>query len=79
MVTYMLCHINSHLKFVLLTCLYIGVWNPWEKKSRSITDFGDEEYKRMLCVDGAAVEKPITLRPGEEWKGRLELSVVPST
>ncbi|GMY30477.1 putative glucose-6-phosphate 1-epimerase [Fagus crenata] len=57
----------------------VGVWNPWEKKSRSITDFGDEEYKRMLCVDGAAVEKPITLRPGEEWKGRLELSVVPST
>lgn len=57
----------------------VGVWNPWEKTSKSIADFGDEEYKRMLCVDGAAVEKPITLRPGEEWTGRLELSVVPST
>ncbi|GAV63538.1 Aldose_epim domain-containing protein [Cephalotus follicularis] len=57
----------------------VVVWNPWEKKSKSMLDFGDEEYKRMLCVDGAAIEKPITLKPGEEWTGRLELSVVPSS
>uniref|UniRef100_A0A8R7K3P5 glucose-6-phosphate 1-epimerase n=1 Tax=Triticum urartu TaxID=4572 RepID=A0A8R7K3P5_TRIUA len=41
--------------------------------------FGDEEYKQTLCVDAAAAERPITLRPGEEWTGRLELSAVPST
>ncbi|XP_059442316.1 putative glucose-6-phosphate 1-epimerase [Corylus avellana] len=57
----------------------VGVWNPWEKKSKSITDFGDEEYKKMLCIDGAAVEKAITIKPGEEWRGRLEICVVPST
>ncbi|CAI8589339.1 unnamed protein product [Vicia faba] len=57
----------------------VVVWNPWEKKSKSIVDFGDEEYKQMLCVDGAAVGNPITLKPGEEWTGRLELSIVPST
>ncbi|XP_057450040.1 putative glucose-6-phosphate 1-epimerase isoform X2 [Lotus japonicus] len=57
----------------------VVVWNPWEKKSKSVVDLGDEEYKHMLCVDGAAVGKPITLKPGEEWRGRLELSVVPST
>ncbi|KAJ8768480.1 hypothetical protein K2173_022569 [Erythroxylum novogranatense] len=56
----------------------VVVWNPWDKKSKTMVDFGDEEYKQMLCVDGAAVEKPITLKPGEEWTGRLELSVVPS-
>ncbi|CAK9165817.1 unnamed protein product [Ilex paraguariensis] len=55
----------------------IVVWNPWEKKSKSMVDLGDEEYKQMLCVDGAAIEKPITLKPGEEWTGRLELAVVP--
>ncbi|KAG5089960.1 hypothetical protein JHK86_002572 [Glycine max] len=55
----------------------VVVWNPWERKSKSIVDLGDEEYKQMLCVDGAAVEKSITLRPGEEWTGRLELSVLP--
>lgn len=52
------------------------VWNPWEKKT---ADFGDAEYKKMVCVDGAAIERPITLKPGEEWTGRLELEVVPSS
>ncbi|KAG9448372.1 hypothetical protein H6P81_014500 [Aristolochia fimbriata] len=56
-----------------------AVWNPWEKKSKSMLDFGDEEYKQMLCVDGAAIEKPITLKSGEEWTGRLEVSAVPSS
>ncbi|KAE8726119.1 putative glucose-6-phosphate 1-epimerase [Hibiscus syriacus] len=55
------------------------VWNPWEKKSKAMVDFGDEEYKQMVCVDGAAIEKPVTLKPGEEWTGKLELSVVAST
>uniref|UniRef100_A0A0C9S9E8 glucose-6-phosphate 1-epimerase n=1 Tax=Wollemia nobilis TaxID=56998 RepID=A0A0C9S9E8_9CONI len=55
------------------------VWNPWEKKAKSMADFGDDEYKHMLCVEAAAIEKPITLKPGEEWKGRQELSAVPSS
>ncbi|XP_014509088.1 putative glucose-6-phosphate 1-epimerase isoform X1 [Vigna radiata var. radiata] len=55
------------------------VWNPWDKKAKSMPDFGDDEYKHMLCVEAAAIEKPITLKPGEEWKGRLELSTVPSS
>ncbi|KAL2902807.1 putative glucose-6-phosphate 1-epimerase [Bienertia sinuspersici] len=56
----------------------VAVWNPWEKKAKALTDLGDDEYKRMLCVDGAAIEKPITLKPAEEWVGQLELSVLPS-
>jgi len=55
------------------------VWNPWDKKAKAMQDFGDGEYKNMLCVEPAAVEKPITLKPGEEWKGRLALSAVPSS
>lgn len=44
-----------------------------------MADFGDDEYKHMLCVEAAAIEKSITLKPGEEWRGRLELSAVPSS
>ena len=55
------------------------VWNPWDKKAKAMVDFGDDEYKHMLCVEAAAIEKPITLKPGEEWKGRQELSAVPSS
>ncbi|KAF2317191.1 hypothetical protein GH714_016129 [Hevea brasiliensis] len=47
--------------------------------AKAMADFGDDEYKHMLCVEAAAVEKPITLKPGEEWRGRLELSAVPSS
>ncbi|CAN1808189.1 Putative glucose-6-phosphate 1-epimerase [Linum perenne] len=55
------------------------VWNPWDKRAKAIADLGDEDYKHMLCVEAAAVEKPITVKPGEEWRGRLELSAVPSS
>ncbi|EPS60800.1 galactose mutarotase-like protein [Genlisea aurea] len=55
------------------------VWNPWDKKAKAMADFGDSEYRHMVCVESAAVEKAITLKPGEEWKGRQELSVVPSS
>ncbi|KAJ3695186.1 hypothetical protein LUZ60_000563 [Juncus effusus] len=55
------------------------VWNPWEKKAKSMNDLGDEEYKQMLCVDAAAIEKQIVLKPNEEWTGKLELSSISST
>ncbi|KAL9224112.1 hypothetical protein vseg_000181 [Gypsophila vaccaria] len=55
------------------------VWNPWDKKAKAMADFGDEEFRHMLCVEAAAIEKPITLKPGEEWRGRQEISAVPSS
>lgn len=55
------------------------VWNPWDKKAKALSDMGDEEYKTMLCVDSAAVETPIVLKPFEEWRGRQELSTVSSS
>jgi glucose-6-phosphate 1-epimerase len=57
----------------------VVLWNPWDKRSKIMQDLGDEEYKHMLCVEPAAVEKPITLKPGEEWKGKMELTAVPSS
>ncbi|KAL6191732.1 hypothetical protein ACLB2K_038122 [Fragaria x ananassa] len=42
------------------------VWNPWDKKAKAMADFGDDEYKHMLCVEAAAIERPVTLKPGEE-------------
>ncbi|KAG1326907.1 Glucose-6-phosphate 1-epimerase [Cocos nucifera] len=55
------------------------VWNPWDKKAKALMDFGSDEYKHMLCVEAAAIEKPISLKPGQEWKGMQELTVVPSS
>ncbi|KAL1536585.1 glucose-6-phosphate 1-epimerase [Salvia divinorum] len=55
------------------------LWNPWDKKAKAMPDFGDEDYKIMLCIDSASVETPIVLKPGEEWKGRQELTAVSSS
>lgn len=42
------------------------VWNPWIDNARAMADFGDDQWKRMVCVEvcnvhGAAVR----LAPGE--------------
>ncbi|XP_020229326.1 putative glucose-6-phosphate 1-epimerase isoform X1 [Cajanus cajan] len=55
------------------------VWNPGYKKAKALPDLGDEDYKFMICVDSAAVETPIMLKPYEEWKGYQELSTVSSS
>lgn len=78
-------HISNTHGVQIKSCLwclsfyFAVVWNPWDKKAKAIPDFGDDEYKHMLCVQSACVEKPITLKPGEEWRGRQELSAVPSS
>jgi glucose-6-phosphate 1-epimerase len=42
------------------------VWNPWIAKSKAMSDFGDDEWPHMLCIETAnAAENAITLEPGE--------------
>ena len=51
------------------------VWNPWKDKSVKMTDFGDEEYKEMLCIEPAvAGSGPVKLGPGETWVGSQTVS-----
>ena len=50
------------MKFMGFHILFVTVvWNPWDKKAKAMSDFGDDEYKRMVCVEAAAIEKPVTL------------------
>lgn len=42
------------------------VWNPWVDKSAAMSDFGDDEWTGMLCIEAAnALEDAITVEPGE--------------
>ncbi|CAG8775143.1 8627_t:CDS:2, partial [Acaulospora morrowiae] len=52
------------------------VWNPWVDRARNFSDFGDEEYKQMVCVEPGTVSY-ITLNSGETWEGGQILSITP--
>ena len=40
------------------------VWNPWVAKAAALSDFGDDEWPGMLCVETAnAAENALTLEP----------------
>ncbi|HUF16520.1 MAG TPA: D-hexose-6-phosphate mutarotase [Thermoanaerobaculia bacterium] len=42
------------------------VWNPWQEKAKAFSDFGDDEWRGMVCIETAnAAENSITLGPGE--------------
>lgn len=49
------------------------VWNPWDAGNTRIRDIPALGFRRMLCVEAAAVGTPIVLAPGATWSGRQTL------
>jgi glucose-6-phosphate 1-epimerase len=47
----------------------VVVWNPWEDKCASLDDMPNDAYQHMLCVEAAAVGKPLTLASRGSWTG----------
>jgi D-hexose-6-phosphate mutarotase len=42
------------------------VWNPWTAKAKAMTDFGDDEWPLMACIETAnSGENSVTLEPGQ--------------
>jgi len=50
------------------------VWNPWIEKAKKMADFGDEEYKVMVCVEVAAIQAPIEVPAGKTWTGSVQMT-----
>ncbi|KDN10997.1 MULTISPECIES: D-hexose-6-phosphate mutarotase [unclassified Gilliamella] len=44
----------------------IVTWNPWINKAKSMGDFGDDEYKSMVCVEAGCITKPLKLLPNKK-------------
>ena len=51
----------------------VVVWNPWVDKCAKLADMPADGFRRMLCVEAAAVREPIELAPGADWWGRQSL------
>ncbi|WP_462156889.1 D-hexose-6-phosphate mutarotase [Pseudoalteromonas sp. GB56] len=42
------------------------LWNPWVDKSKRLSNFADDEYHTMLCLEAANVlDDKVTIAPGE--------------
>jgi D-hexose-6-phosphate mutarotase len=52
------------------------VWNPWIAKAKRMPDFGDDEYRQMVCVETTnAAEDRITLPPSGSHRLRTVISI----
>lgn len=51
------------------------VWNPWSEKAKAMSDFGDDEYTSMLCVEAGYVSQPYTLPPGQTFTASQTLLI----
>jgi glucose-6-phosphate 1-epimerase len=42
------------------------VWNPWAEKSKALSDFGDDEWTQMVCIETSNVaDFAVELAPGQ--------------
>ncbi|MFA7324996.1 MAG: D-hexose-6-phosphate mutarotase [Candidatus Nanopelagicales bacterium] len=54
------------------------VWNPWVEKAHRMSDFGNEEWPSMLCVEGGNLrESAVRLDPGQSHEMRYSVRVEP--
>ncbi len=52
------------------------VWNPWKKIAAGMADLGDEDYKRMLCVETTnAGPDIVSIAPGGRYSMSAEYSI----
>jgi len=54
------------------------VWNPGPILSAKLKDMEPEGYRRFVCVESAAIGKPIALQPGQHWTGTQTLVIPPT-
>lgn len=57
----------------------ITIWNPWVDKAKGMSDFGDNEYRQMVCVEPGSVSKFQTLDAGDAWEGRQTIRPGPNS
>jgi glucose-6-phosphate 1-epimerase len=52
------------------------VWNPGRQASASMADTAPGEYRHFVCIEPAVIA-PVTLAPGQAWRGTNTLSSIP--
>ena len=45
------------------------VWNPWVEEARAMKDFGDGEWREMICIESANAGKSVVLAASPDLAG----------
>jgi len=53
----------------------VVVWNPWAEGCAKISDLENDAYQHFVCIESAAIERPVTLAAGLQWRGHQQLAV----
>jgi glucose-6-phosphate 1-epimerase len=54
------------------------VWNPWQQGAAALSDLGNDEWRRMTCVEASNIlSAAVSLAPGEQHTMSAALSIVP--
>ena len=51
------------------------IWNPGPEKCALLGDMEPDGYRRFVCVEAAAIGRPVRLAPGETWVAKQILSL----
>jgi len=52
------------------------VWNPWTEKARELKDLGEDQWRKMLCIEACNVgDFFVEVQPGEQHTMRARVSV----
>jgi len=64
----------NHCSPVCIGC-YAVLWNPWAEKAASMSDFADDGYKHMVCVEPGFVANRKVLQPNEVFSCSQTLKI----
>ena len=73
------CQIQDHgLRRVVTEIMHgtrsLVIWNPGQEQAPSLSDFGDGEYRKMVCIEPAQTrETAVVLQPGEKTSLSMEI------
>jgi glucose-6-phosphate 1-epimerase len=51
------------------------IWNPGAEKCAKLADMEPDGYLQFVCIEAAAVARPIQLAPGGIWRGTQTLAM----
>ncbi|PRP87111.1 hypothetical protein PROFUN_01373 [Planoprotostelium fungivorum] len=52
----------------------VVVWNPWVEKAGGMSDLGEGEWKKYVCVEAVQVSDVVRLEPQQSWSGTYAFS-----